>query len=150
MTENANIPEDAKKHGRRASDNKQMEEGVSSSSYGFRSRLFSGFVAIGGVTALLAIGRASNTLDTVVADTASNTTTIREMLITQTELMHSINKNTEFMNRFFDQQKESDKEFLDVIRDIKSGVDRNRESIIIMQQKVSIADKTGVYNLAMR
>ena len=143
------VPKDVPKHGRRATDNKQVETGVSSSSYGFRSRLFSGFVALGGVTALLAIGRASNTLDTVVRDTSNNTVTIREMLITQTELMHSINKNTEFMNRFFDQQKESDKEFLDVIRDIKTGVDRNRESIIIMQQKVSKADKTGVY-IAMR
>jgi len=149
MSENADNTKDVRKYGRRATDNRPVEGGVPSSDSNMRSRLFSGFLAIGGVTALIAIGRASHTLDTVVADTASNTTVIREMLITQTELMHSINKNTEFMNRFFDQQKESDKEFLDVIRDIKAGVDRNRESIIIMQQKVSKADKTDVY-IAMR
>jgi len=150
MSENANNTEATREYGRRATDNRPVEGGVPSSDSNMRSRLFSGFLAIGGVTALIAIGRASHTLDTVVADSANNTATIKEMLITQTELMHSINKNTEFMNRFFDQQKESDREFLDVIRDIKTGVDRNRESIIIMQQKVSESDKTSVYNVAMR
>lgn len=149
MSENADNTKDVRKYGRRATDNKRVETAVSPSYNSVRSRLFSGFLAIGGVTALIAIGRASHTLDTVVKDTAANSAVIQQMLVTQTELMHSINKNTEFMNRFFDQQKDSDKEFLDVIRDIKTGVDRNRESIIIMQQKVSKADKTGVY-IAMR
>ena len=149
MSNNANNTEATREYGRRATDNKRVEESVSQSSNSMRSRLFSGFLAIGGVTALIAIGRASHTLDAVVADTESNTTTIKEMLITQTELMHSINKNTEFMNRFFDQQEKSDKEFMEVIKDIKRGVDSNRESVIIMQQKISQADKTNVY-VAMR
>ena len=107
------------KNGCRPTDETKSKNSIPPSHNYLRSGLFSGFVGIGGVTALLAIGRASSTLDSVVDNTNSNTKVITEMLITQTELMGSINKNSEFMNRFFEQQKESDKEFLDELKSTK-------------------------------
>lgn len=124
---------DFEKTGRRATDAKGTKNSIPSPRYHLRSGLFSGFVGIGGVTALLAIGRASNTLDTVVDNTNSNTKVITEMLITQTELMGSINKNSEFMNRFFEQQKDSDKEFLDELKSTKEKLNNLEKGIIVIQ-----------------
>ena len=157
MNENVNVSEDVAKHGRRASDNKQVETGVSSSSYGFRSRLFSGFVALGGVTALLAIGRASNTLDTVVKDTAENTKTIKEILVQNKELLVTLQMSNKLLEERDKQQIKSDERFekkLDKSNSIQERVLDKLQShdrqIFILNQKVSVADKVRVQQLAMR
>jgi hypothetical protein len=146
---NANNTEDFAGNGRRSTDNKPPETAFSPSASNFRSRLLIGFISLGGITALLGIGRASNTLDTAVKDIDHNKVAIREILDQNRDLIIVLKEQNI-------QQKESDKRFegkfdrvIDKLKDVDDSVRDNKNDIIIMQQKISMRDNTGVY-LAMR
>jgi hypothetical protein len=139
------------KHGRRSTDNIEDEGYISPSSSSFRSKLLSGFLAIGGVTALIATGRASHVLDTAVITNLKQDKKI-ELIITQLHT-NDIEQNRllSMLENTVIQQKRSDTEFLDELKetreklnDIDHGVRQNRESIIMINPKMSAVDNTNV------
>ena len=138
-------------HGRRSTDNTENEDSVSSSFRSFRSRLLTGFIGIGGVTALLGVGRASHVLDTAVITNLKQDAKIEKIFdrlalndIEQNRLLVVLENQVQQQNR-------SDREFMDVIAPIKqqlqnidNGVRQNRESIIMINPKMSAVDNTNV------
>lgn len=138
-------------HGRRSTDNTENEGGVSSSGSSFRSRLLTGFIGIGGVTALLGVGRASSVLDTAVINNIKQDAKIEK--IYDRLALNDIEQNRLLivLENQVQQQNRSDKEFLDELKetkeklnDIDHGVRQNRESIIMINPKMSAVDNTNV------
>jgi len=153
---NANTSKNTSKYGGRSTANQADEEVLSSPVNNFRSRLLSGFLAVGGVTALVAVGRASHTLDTAVIINDKQDAKIEK-------IYERLNDNDIEQNRLLvvienqiKQQVKSDEEFLnelkatkDKLDDIDDGVRQNKEAIIIMNvSRVSKIDNTKVNYLA--
>lgn len=140
------------KTGRRSTDNKSDEGFFSSSSISIRYKLFGGFFSLGLITSLLtvgvSVGKYSTTLDTAVTSIAENKETIKSILSQNRDLIITLKEQNI-------QQKESDKRFesmfkdvIDGLDDVKDGVNSNEKDIIILQQKVSRQDKTALKNIA--
>ena len=139
------------KHGRRSTDNKEPQEVFSSSGVSFRSRLFAGFVALGGVTALIALGRASHTLDSAVATNLKQDVRIEKIWERMAKDDIEQNRILVVLENQVQQQNKSDIEFLNELKetreklnDIDNGVRQNRESIIMINPKMSKIDNTNV------
>jgi hypothetical protein len=139
------------KHGRRSTDNIEDEGYISPSSSSFRSKLLSGFLAIGGVTALIATGRASHVLDTAVITNLKQDVKIEK--IYDRLALNDIEQNRLLvvLENQVQQQNKSDYEFLrelketrEKLNDIDHGVRQNRESIIMINPKMSAVDNTNV------
>jgi hypothetical protein len=138
-------------HGRRSTDNTENEGSVSSSYSSFRSKLLSGFLAIGGVTALIATGRASHVLDTAVINNIKQDAKIEKILDRLAVNDIEQNRLLVVLENQVQQQNRSDAEFLDELKetreklnDIDHGVRQNRESIIMINPKMSAVDNTNV------
>ena len=138
-------------HGRRSTDNTENESSVSSSGNSFRSRLLAGFIGIGGVTALLGVGRASSVLDTAVINNIKQDAKIEKILDRLAVNDIEQNRLLVVLENQVQQQNRSDAEFLDELKetreklnDIDNGVRQNRESIIMINPKMSAVDNTNV------
>jgi methyl-accepting chemotaxis protein len=157
MNESADNSKNSVKYGRRKTDGGNNEKDIPQPQSSLWRSIFNGIGLAFVITALIAVGRFSGQMDSTVSHITKQNENIEKILISVATLTEatknnseSIRDNKDFLKGFLGQQRESDKEFLDVIKDIKNGVDRNRESIIIMQQKVSHIDKTKVELYAMR
>lgn len=149
----ANNTEDTARNGRRSTDNPCTEKVLPQATNSLRFKFFSGFLSLGLITALLtvgiSVGKYSTTLDTAVKDVEDNRNSIKELLRQNQDLIIVLKEQNI-------QQKESDKRFEDKFDDandkldrINDGVQKNRESIIILQNgKISMRDNTSV--IAMR
>jgi hypothetical protein len=147
--ENENNTEGVIRNGRRKTDTVTTEEILPSTISGGVRGVFKWFFSFGLVAALIAVGRASHTLDTAIADNDKQDKRIEQLFLQNQKLILALHEQNI-------QQKESDKRFeekfdktIDTLEDVKDGVNRNSKDIIILQQKVSMRDKTTVY-LAMR
>jgi hypothetical protein len=152
-----NNTEETSRNGRRSTDDTTTEGIFPQSSGTFRNRLFSGFLALGGVAALVGIGRASHTLDTAVATNIKQDTKIEQMYdrltkndIEQNRLLVVLENNVILQKSY--EQKILDKldNTKDQLNNINNGVRGNREAIIIMNGKVTYRDNTRVKYLASR
>jgi CRISPR/Cas system CSM-associated protein Csm2 small subunit len=145
----ANNTEDTTKHGRRKSDDPEFKTPVSSTHSNRWSSVFNGL----GLAFLLGIavtaGGVLRQVDSNVDDIDHNKQSIKEILIQNNALLVTLAGQNA-------QQKESDKRFESMFRDVIDGLDdvddsvrENKKDIIIMQQKISAVDNTGVI-VAMR
>jgi hypothetical protein len=101
------------------------------------------------LTVCVGVGRFSGQVDSNVKDIDHNKVAIRELLDQNRDLIIVLKEQNI-------QQKESDKRFedkfdrvIDRLKDVDDSVRDNKKDIIIMQQKISRVDNTGVV-LAMR
>lgn len=145
----ANNTEDTPRNGRRATDDKQDETVFSSKTSGLWSVVRNSVGVAFVITVCVGVGRFSHTVDTNVNDIAKHDTVIEKILEQNNKLLVVL----ETQNI---QQKESDKRFedkfdrvIDQLKDVDDSVRDNKKDIIIMQQKISYKDNTGVV-LAMR
>lgn len=148
--QNENNTEETIRNGRRKTDGLAMEESVPHSPSGLWRSVRNGVFTAAFVTSLIAIGRFSYKVDSNVGNIAENKESIKDILKQNRELIIAIKEQNI-------QQKESDKRFEEKFDDandkldlINNGVQKNRESIIILQNgKMSALDNTHV-NIAMR
>ena len=148
--ESANNTEDIRKHGRRKTDNQPNEEVFPSAKGSNWGNVFNGLGLAFLLTMAVATGKFLGQMGTNVDDIAENKSNIEKMLEQNQELIIALKEQNI-------QQKESDKRFEEKFDDannkldrINDGVQKNRESIIILQNgKVSLKDNT-VVNVAMR
>ena len=146
----ADCTEDTRKYGRRSTDNKSLEKNMPYSTGSLWGSIRNGVLTASFITALIGIGRFSYKVDTNANNIDENKQAIKELL-TQNRNLIIVLKEQNI------QQKESDKRFEQKFDDandkldrINDGVQKNRESIIILQNgKVSMQDNTTV-NVAMR
>lgn len=157
----ADNTEDVAKHGRRATDNQQDEGGVPSPSSNMRSKLLSGFLALGGVTALLSSGAFINQ-QVVNTETINKHEQKFEQIV---ELIKDSNrKDSEVITEIakitiYLQETEKRREITDSwikkgldganegLKEVKDAVQQNKEKIMIINNGRNISqDKTKVLN----
>ena len=145
----ANNTEDTPKHGRRKSDDPEFKTPVSSTRSNRWSSVFNGLGLAFILTICVAVGRFSGQVDSNVKDIDDNKIAIKEILHQNRDLIIVLKEQNI-------QQKESDRRFedkfdrvIDQLKDVDDSVRDNKKDIIIMQQKISAVDNTGVI-VAMR
>ena len=155
-TQIADNAENTRNPRRRASDDIDAQTDVPQARGSLWRWLINGITVGGVISAIFFSGRASHSLDSTVKKVDRHDVYIVKMMEKQTELMLAISdntnhykKNSEFMDKFFDQQEKSDNEFKEIIKEIRNGVLNNTKDIIILQQKNTALDKLSVYQLAM-
>ena len=152
-TEIANNAEDTRKHGRRASDNPDYKGDMSHKDGSLLRWLINGVTVGGVIGAIFFSGRASSTMDTALKVNDKQDLRIEQLYQQNNKLLLALTEQNI-------QQKESDRRFEEKFDDandkldrINDGVQKNRESIIILQNgsgKLSLKDKTKVISVAMR
>lgn len=152
-SKSANNEKDTRIHGRRATDDPSFKASVPQTSGNNWRSVFNGLGLAFILTVCVGIGRFSHTID-------ANVKEIDVAKQERKELLKQIRDVVIVLKEQNIQQKESDKRFEEKFDDandkldrINDGVQKNRESIIILQNgsaKVSIRDNTAVYELAMR
>jgi len=145
----ADNTEDSPKYGRRSTDYNDPEEVLPSTKSNRWSSVFNGLGLAFILTVCVAVGRFSGKVDSNVKDIDDNKVAIKEILSQNRDLIITLKEQNI-------QQKESDKRFeskfdrvIDKLNDVDDSVKDNKKDIIIMQQKISKIDNTGVV-LAMR
>jgi len=145
---NENDTEDVTKKRRRSTDNKQPEASILSTGNSLRHWFISGVTVGGVIGALFLSGRASATMDTAVNTNIKQD----EQILVLTKLMYEEQSQGRelltILKNQGEQTKESDGRFEDMLKESNELQRDNREKIIILNQKISLIDKTKVIELA--
>lgn len=156
----ADNTEGATKFGRRSTDNTGSKGDISQSKGDKLRSVFNGLGLAFILTVCVTTGRLLGQMDSNVKGIDDNKVAIKETLVVVRDLVVALNKSNVLQEQRDIQQKESDKRFEEKFDDandkldrINDGVQKNRESIIILQNsggKLSLKDKTKVDFIAMR
>jgi hypothetical protein len=145
----ANTTEDIARNGRRATDDKHPEGFISHQNHGLLRWLVNGITVGGVIGAIFLSGRASTAMDTALKNDDKQDIRIENLYVQNNKLLLALTEQNV-------QQRESDKRFESMFRDVIEGLEdvddsvrENEKDIIIMQQKISAIDNTSV-TVAMR
>jgi predicted RND superfamily exporter protein len=144
----ANDKRDVGINGRRADDNKPTQKVLSSTTHSIRHWFVSGITVGGVIGALFLSGRASATMDSAVSINVKQD----EQILVLTKLMYEEQSQSRelltILKNQGQQTKESDERFEEMLKESNELQRDNREKIIILNQKISVIDKTNVIQLA--